>query len=217
MAEPHASAGASGSVSYWRPFPLSRTGNLDEALDIYDAALAANLQLKDGAAALLQDIKRAGRSIMIVTEGPHDAQETTVSRLGLTPYVDLLVTSSMEGLTKRNGLLKRALDKAGCAPGAAIYVGDSIECDIVPAHALGVCTIFIGDPSQAPEGVEAAATLADLRALISQKAEEEYWLSRPAHERLAECARLSLEAYGLDAAPRMQKTLRRIKCKYIDK
>ncbi len=75
----------------------------------------------------------------------------------------------------------------------------------------------MGDPSQAPEGVEAAATLADLRALISQKAEEEYWLSRPAHERLAECARLSLEAYGLDAAPRMQKTLRRIKCKYIDK
>ena len=145
--------------------------NLDEALGIYDAALAANLELKDGAAALLQDIKRAGRSIMIVTEGPHDAQETTVSRLGLTPYVDLLVTSSMEGLTKRNGLLKRALDKAGCAPGAAIYVGDSIECDIVPAHALGVCTIFIGDPSQVPEGVEAAATLADLRALISQKAE----------------------------------------------
>ena len=87
------------------------------------------------------------------------------------------------GLTKRNGLLKRALDKAGCALGAAIDVGDSVECDIVPAHALGVCTIFIGDPSQAPEGVEAAATLADLRALISQKAEEEYWLSRPAHER----------------------------------
>ncbi len=190
--------------------------NLDEALDIYDTALAANLELKDGAAALLQDIKRAGRSIMIVTEGPHDAQETTVSRLGLTPYVDLLVTSSMEGLTKRNGLLKRALDKAGCAPGAAIYVGDSIECDIVPAHALGICTIFIGDPSQAPEGVEAAATLADLRALISQKAELDYWLSRPAHERLEEGTRLSLEAYGLEAAPRMQKTLRRIKCKYIE-
>ena len=68
-------------VSYWRPFPLSRTGILTKR-STFTAALAANLQLKDGAVALLQDIKRAGRSIMIVTEGPHDAQETTVSGWG---------------------------------------------------------------------------------------------------------------------------------------
>ena len=144
--------------------------NLDEALDIYDAALAANLELTAGAAALLRDIKGAGRSVMVVTEGPHDAQETTILRLGLAPYVDLLVTSSMEGLTKRAGLLKRALDKAGCAPSAAIYVGDSIECDIVPAQALGVRAIFIGEPGRAPEGVEAVSSLADLRTLFCRAA-----------------------------------------------
>lgn len=144
--------------------------NLEEALDIYDAALAANLELKDGAAALLQDIKAAGRSVMVVTEGPHDAQETTISRLGLAPYVDLLVTASMERLTKRDGLLKRALEKAGCTPGAAIYVGDSVECDIAPAQALGVRAIFIGEPGRAPEGIEAAGALADLKALFSQQA-----------------------------------------------
>ena len=80
--------------------------------------------------------------MVVSTEGPHDAQETTISRLGIAPYVDLLVTSSMEGLTKRGGLLKRALDKAGCAPGAVIYAGDSIKCDIAPARALGVRAIF---------------------------------------------------------------------------
>lgn len=143
--------------------------NLEEALDIYDAALAANLELKAGAAALLQDIKAAGRSVMVVTEGPHDAQETTISRLGIAPYVDLLVTSSIERLTKRTGLLKRALDKARCAPSAIIYVGDSIECDIVPARALGVRAIYAGEPSQAPECVEAAATLAGLRPLLCRK------------------------------------------------
>ena len=141
---------------------------LDEALNIYDAALAANLELKDGAEALLQDIKSAGRQIMIVTEGPHDAQETTISRLGIAHFVDLLITSSREGLTKRDGLLKRALDNARCTPGAAIYVGDSVECDIAPARALGIRVIYAGEPGKAPEGVEAAAALADLRALFSQ-------------------------------------------------
>ncbi len=151
-------------------FSIIPLRNLDEALDIYDAALAANLERKAGAAALFRDIKGAGRSVMVVTEGPHDAQETTISRLGLAPYVDLLVTSGREGLTKRAGLLKRALDKAGCAPSAAIYVGDSVECDIVPARALGVRAILIDESGQAPEGVETAASLADLRALFCRKA-----------------------------------------------
>ena len=145
--------------------------HLDRALDVYDDALAANLELKEGAAALLQDIKRAGRSIMVVTEGPHDAQETTISRLGIAPYVDLLVTSSREGLTKCGGLLKCALDKAGCAPSAAIYVGDSVECDIAPARALGVRAIYAGEQDQAPEDVETSASLAGLTKLFSQGAQ----------------------------------------------
>jgi putative hydrolase of the HAD superfamily len=139
---------------------------LDQALDVYDAALAANLELKEGAAALLQDIERAGRSVMVVTEGPHDAQETTISRLGLAPYVDLLVTSSMERLTKHTGLLQRALDKANCAPAAVIYVGDSVECDIIPAKALGIRVIFVGEPDKAPDGVETVTSLASLPGLF---------------------------------------------------
>lgn len=147
-------------------FSIIPDRHLDQALDVYDATLAANLELKEGAIALLQDIKRAGRSVMVVTEGPHDAQETTISRLGIAPYVDLLVTSSTERLTKRAGLLQRALEKAGCAPTAVIYVGDSVECDVLPARALGVRTFFVGEPSQAPEGVEAVASLVELRKRI---------------------------------------------------
>jgi putative hydrolase of the HAD superfamily len=148
-------------------FSINPGKHLDQALDVYDAALAANLELKEGAMALLQDVKRAGRSVMVVTEGPHDAQENTISRLGIAPYVDLLVTSSQERLTKRAGLLQRALENAGCAPSAVIYVGDSVECDIIPARALGVRTIFVGEANQAPEGVETAASLIELRKRIS--------------------------------------------------
>ena len=55
-----------------------------------------------------------------------------------------------------------------------------------------------------------------IRRFSSKEEEAEYWMSRPAHERLAEGWRLTLEAYGLKVAPRLQKTLRRIKCRYLE-
>ena len=156
-------AGAARSVLRWWPF-LIRTGSNPRYVS--DTSLAA-WQLKERRA-LLQDIKRAP---VDHAEGPHDAQETTISRLGIAPYVDLLVTSSREGLTKCGGLLKCALDKAGCAPSAAIYVGDSVECDIAPARALGVRAIYAGEQDQAPEDVEMSASLAGLTKLFSQGAQ----------------------------------------------
>ena len=141
--------------------------HLDRALDVYDAALAES-GAERGAGAYCM-ISSAGRSIMVVTEGPHDAQATTISRLGIAPYVDLLVTSRREGLQMRR-VLKCALDKAGCAPSAAIYVGDSVECDIAPARALGIRAIYAGEQDQAPD-VETSASLADLTKLFSQGAQ----------------------------------------------
>ena len=62
-----------------------------------------------------------------------------------------------------------------------------------------------------------SSSIRRIASLDAMKDEElDYWLSRPAHERLAEGARLSLEAYGLEVAPRLQKTIRRIKHKYVD-
>ena len=69
---------------------------------------------------------------MVVSEGPHDAQEATLARLGIAPLVDLLVTLAAERTSKRGGLLKIALGRAQCLPHELIYVGDSLENDIWP-------------------------------------------------------------------------------------
>ena len=100
---------------------------------------------------------------MVISEGPHDAQERTVARLGIAPGIDLLVTSAGE----------QALEGAtGCSRGRSrvrtasrlelLYAGDSIERDIAPASALGIATVYVGE-EEPPDGL--AAIRVDLAGL----------------------------------------------------
>jgi putative hydrolase of the HAD superfamily len=139
--------------------PASR---LDPLLDAYDTALAGSLEMKPGARSALAGARRAGLSTLVVSEGPHDAQQATIERLGIASEVDLLVTSAGEGLAKTDGLLERALDRAGCRPRELLYVGDSIERDIEPALALGIACAYVGG-GELPAG--SAAIRFDLEAL----------------------------------------------------
>jgi putative hydrolase of the HAD superfamily len=141
---------------------------LDVVLDLYDVTLSKNLKLKEGALQILQAAKSAGLQIMVVTEGPHDAQETTLQRLELTPYVDLLVTSSREQTSKTEGLLGIALQKAACAPGEILYVGDSLESDILPAQKLGVRCLYVGEAESLPDGVTRLASLLELQPQLER-------------------------------------------------
>ena len=99
---------------------------------------------------------------MVISEGPHDAQETTIGRLGIAADVDLLVTSAGEGVSKSDGLFERALERANCVPHEVLYVGDSLERDIGPASELGIASVYVGD-EELPEASKAIKL--DLAAL----------------------------------------------------
>ena len=147
-------------------FSINPHRHLDTVLDVYGDALSRNLKLKEGAAEALRECKLSGYSVMIVTEGPQDAQETTLERLGLAQYADLLVTSGKERVSKRDGLLKRALEIAACNPDELIYIGDSLVSDVLPAMVLGVRTIYVGQEDEIPEGVQKISSLLQLRELL---------------------------------------------------
>ena len=74
--------------------------HLEAVLDLYDEALSRNLKLKDGAKETLLAARDNGLQIMVVSEGPHDAQEAALERLGIAPLVDLLITSGAEKTSK---------------------------------------------------------------------------------------------------------------------
>lgn len=96
---------------------------LERILDLYDAALGEALELKPGANQVLAAAKRAGLLVMVVSEGPHDAQTTT-------------------------------LERAGCECGEVLFVGDSVDRDIVSASALGIASVYVGD-EELPDGLAA--------------------------------------------------------------
>lgn len=122
--------------------------HVDECLKIYDESLSEVLTLKEGALDVLQECKRQGLQIMIVSEGPYDAQEKTLQRLGISEYIDRIYTSSRMGVHKTNGLLQKALEDAGCRVDECVMLGDNLERDIKPALAIGVTAIWVSNSPQ---------------------------------------------------------------------
>jgi putative hydrolase of the HAD superfamily len=111
----------------------------------YKIALGNALQLKPGALHLLQYLKRLGMKVIIITEGPSDAQIWTVQELGLEPYVDVLVTTNEVAKSKVNGLFTEVLRMHDISPKDLVYVGDNQARDIVPATEAGILAIHYNE------------------------------------------------------------------------
>lgn len=70
--------------------------------------------------------------------------EKRLENFGILKYIDLVVASAEEGVTKPNKkIFEIALEKSNCKPVNAVMIGDRIDNDIVPAKMLGMRTIWI--------------------------------------------------------------------------
>jgi putative hydrolase of the HAD superfamily len=121
---------------------------LDSLLEQYKLALANTLRLKPGALQLLQFLKQQGKRVIIVTEGPTDAQIWTVQQLGLASYIDVLVTTNEVGKSKIDGLFPEVLHMHAIAPQDMVYVGDNETRDIVPAINAGILAIHYSEKQE---------------------------------------------------------------------
>jgi FMN phosphatase YigB (HAD superfamily) len=78
-------------------------------------------------------------------------------RLGLDPLFDAVTTSEEARSCKPHpGIYRHALGKAGdVAPEEVIFVGDTLDYDVVGAKALGMTAVLISDlPNQVERGEE---------------------------------------------------------------
>jgi putative hydrolase of the HAD superfamily len=105
----------------------------------------ASLELKCGAIDLLSTLKDMGKRIVIMTEGPQDAQERTIHRLGFGEYIVFLATTNHFGVTKTNGLFPKVLEHLGISPGDIAYIGDNEQRDMKPAMAEGIFSIHLAE------------------------------------------------------------------------
>lgn len=91
-----------------------------------------------------------------------DVMEAT----GLTPYLDLLLISAVEGLAKpAPAFFRLACARAGVEPTDAVMIGDSYRADVVGARSAGLDAILLDRDGTAAEtdvpDVPVARTLAE--------------------------------------------------------
>ncbi|KAM0350680.1 hypothetical protein ACHAPU_003171 [Fusarium lateritium] len=118
---------------------------MDTLLESYEHTLTESLQLKCGALCLLSTIKNMDKKIVIITEGPQDAQERTIQALGIGEYVDFLATTNHLQVTKTSGLFKKVLGHLGISPADMAYIGDNEQRDMEPAMAEGIFSVYLDE------------------------------------------------------------------------
>lgn len=63
---------------------------------------------------------------------------------GLMQHIDLVIASAEEGVAKPDpSIFRIALERADCAPNEAVMIGDRLDNDVVPAKAVGMCTVWL--------------------------------------------------------------------------
>lgn len=70
--------------------------------------------------------------------------ERRLESYGLLQYIDLVVASAEEGVSKPDKrIFETALNKSGCKACDSVMIGDRIDNDIVPANLLGMRTVWL--------------------------------------------------------------------------
>ena len=117
---------------------------LSHLLRTYRHELGRNLQLTPGAYATLQWLTKQRIAVAVITEGPQDAQEWTLEKLGIKDFVELLITSNTHSVSKVDGLFRiarRLLQMNGKEP--IYYFGDSVERDLEPSARAGFRPVLV--------------------------------------------------------------------------
>ncbi len=99
----------------------------------------------------LERVRAAGLRVAVVTNGMSDLQWLKLERAGLTRYADAFVASSAAGIGKPDArIFELALERIGCAAGAALMVGDNLERDVAGAQAAGLRAAWIDRDGRDP-------------------------------------------------------------------
>ena len=118
------------------------------------------------AAPALRALRSAGVRLVAVSNWDVSLGDA-LAAAGLAGLLDDAVSSAEAGADKpRPAIFERALERAGqVRPGDALHVGDRPEEDVDGARAAGIRAVLLARGGDAPAGVEAIASLAELPAL----------------------------------------------------
>ncbi len=119
-------------------------GSLDELAADHDDRLGGSYRLTPEVRAALDDVRRAGWHLAVITNGPVARQSTKIRATGLEEIADAVCISHEVGVDKPDPLIFRtAAARAGCTLEGAWMVGDNLDADIAGAQGVGARAAWI--------------------------------------------------------------------------
>lgn len=90
-----------------------------------------------------------------------------LDRAGIGELVDGSVSSAVVGEAKpAPAVFEAGLRLAGCDAAEALFVGDSLDNDVLGARAAGLRAVLVERAGDPPPGIEAVRSLGDLSAIV---------------------------------------------------
>jgi putative hydrolase of the HAD superfamily len=132
------------------------SGFVERLLDAHRAALSEAADFPPHYGALLRALRRTYRLAVVSN---FDYTPTAVGLLrgaGVADLFDTIVVSDAVGWRKpRPEIFAEALARVGVEPGAALFVGDRADIDVVGAQRMGMAAAWVNrDGSPLPEGID---------------------------------------------------------------
>ncbi|MCL6274280.1 HAD family hydrolase [Muricauda sp. 2012CJ35-5] len=131
---------------------LNGISSLQHAMHFYNIywdTFLEQITLFDGVLDYLENHRLQGGKSCILTDLTAHIQYRKIEKLGLSNYVDYLVTSEEVGIEKPHPyMFTRALQKLECNTMEALMIGDSWSKDILGANAMGIDSIWINNDRQ---------------------------------------------------------------------
>jgi len=118
---------------------------MEELSDFFCSRYLTSLRLYDDVT-VLEELR--AYHVGIITNGAHDehtdSQLSKVRHLGLSERIQSLTISGEIGVRKpKIEIFQVACERAGISPKKALFVGDTVENDIVGANRAGMTSVFI--------------------------------------------------------------------------
>ena len=125
---------------------------MEELSDFFCSRYLTSLRLYEDVTVLE---KLTGYHVGIITNGAHDehtdSQLSKVRHLGLSERIQSLTISGEIGVRKpRVEIFKVACERADVLPEEAIFIGDSVQNDIVGANCASMTSVLINRKSEEP-------------------------------------------------------------------
>jgi putative hydrolase of the HAD superfamily len=115
---------------------------------------------------VLKHLQRRGYALGLISNW-ESWGEHLLEHLSLSPFFPLRVFSGRVGVEKPDlAIFRMALDQAGLEPERVVYVGDSVENDMLPAVALGMRPVLL-DRYQRVAQAPAVPRITSLRELLT--------------------------------------------------